>query len=70
MEGISQTENEMCLRLNVFEIKLVRTSPVPFECSSMLTAFLWLEDLIKIIGMYCKCQCLWYHETECLMVVN
>lgn len=36
----------------------------------MLTAFLWLEVLIKTIGMYCECQCLWYdtelfhHETD------
>lgn len=29
----------------------------------MLMAFLWLEVLIKIIGMYYECQCLWY-ETE------
>lgn len=32
----------------------------------MLTAFLWLEVIIKKTAMYCECQCLWCHETEWL----
>lgn len=43
--------------------KQVRTCPLVCECSSMLTAFLWLKVLIKTIGMYRNCQGLWYHET-------
>lgn len=55
---MKHVSDEMFLKL-----KLVRTSPILFECSSMLPAFLWLEVLTKTIGMYYECQCLWY-ETD------